>query len=185
MTFQYFFFDTYIGYFLQAMPIAIIVAVAWYLLRYRKDQEISTSQKIWGTVFVCYLAGLVSLVVLLDVMGIAWYKLFYHMDPGRSVGWFAGNFNFLPDFWRHINIEVIGNFLAFIPLGFLYPLSRPQTSLKKTILVGLLCTVVIEVVQPIFGRAFDVNDIILNTLGVMASSTVFFIIQKAIRRRAS
>ena len=27
--------------------------------------------------------------------------------------------------------------------------------------------------QPIFGRAFDVNDIILNSLGIMVSVTIF------------
>ncbi len=43
MTFQYFFFDTYIGYFLQALPIALIVCTIYGIVRFRKDKETSIS----------------------------------------------------------------------------------------------------------------------------------------------
>ena len=43
--------------------------------------------------------GLVCLVVGLDLMNIVWYKLFYHMDPGRTIGWFGGVFDLVPDFF--------------------------------------------------------------------------------------
>lgn len=37
MTFQYFFFDTYIGYFLQALPIALAISVVYYFIKFKKD----------------------------------------------------------------------------------------------------------------------------------------------------
>lgn len=180
MTFQYFFFDTYVGYFLQALPIAIIMAVGWYIVRYRKDKETTLSQKIWNCTFVCYLTGLVCLVLFLDVMGIIWYWLIYHMDSGRSINLFGGEFDLIPDFYRHINSEVIGNVLMFLPFGILYPLSHCRATLGKTFFAGFICVVVIEVLQPVFGRAFDINDIILNTLGTLVSSAAYFIVVNTI-----
>lgn len=178
MTFQYFFFDTYVGYFLQALPIAVIAAVGWYVVRYRKDRETALSQKIWNCTFVCYLTGLVCLVLFLDVMGIAWYRLIYHMDSGKSIRFFGGAFNLIPDFYKYVSHEVIGNVLMFLPFGILYPLSHRRAALGKTVLAGLSCVVVIEVVQPVFGRAFDINDIILDLFGIACSAGAFFLVKK-------
>ena len=46
MNFQYFFFDTYIGYFLQALPIALIVGAIFGIIRFRKDKETPISRKL-------------------------------------------------------------------------------------------------------------------------------------------
>ena len=64
MTFQYFFFDTYIGYFLQALPIALIVSAVYGFIRFKKDKEIIAEyeSQVKGTdgsgclaPFVCFL----------------------------------------------------------------------------------------------------------------------------------
>ena len=60
MNFQYFFFDTYIGYFLQALPIALIVGAIYGIIRFRKDNETPVSRKVFSCAFVCYVTGLVS-----------------------------------------------------------------------------------------------------------------------------
>ena len=67
MTFQYFFFDTYIGYFLQALPIALAVGVIYGFIKFRKDKETPISRKLFSCAFVCYITGLVCLVVGLDL----------------------------------------------------------------------------------------------------------------------
>ena len=41
----------------------------------------------------------------------------------------------------------------------------------------------IEIAQPVFGRAFDINDIILNTVGVLISATVFSFVKGIIEKR--
>lgn len=182
INFQYFFFDTYIGYFLQALPIALVVSVIYGFIRFRADKETSTSRKIWSCIFVCYITGLVCLVVGLDLMNIFWYKLFYHMDPGRSIGWFGGEIDIVPDFFSNISGETIGNFLMFLPFGILYPLSQEEHTWKKCVIRGLVAVAVIEVLQPIFGRAFDMNDIILNSLGIVVSTTILMGAKKIIKR---
>ena len=44
--------------------------------------------------------------------------------------------------------------------------------------MGFLLTASIEILQPFFDRSFDVNDIILNTIGTFISATLFFVIKK-------
>lgn len=183
MDFQYFFFDTYIGYFLQALPIAIVVSFVYYIVRYRKDENTTQLQKLWSCIFVCYMTGLVCLVDLLDVMRIIWYTLLYHMSSGIEIVWLGGDFNFIPDFWNHINGEVLGNFLMFLPFGILYPLSQKKPVWKKCVIRGWIVVVVIETLQPIFDRAFDMNDIILNAFGILLSVTVFFAFKQICTRR--
>ena len=182
MTFQYFFFDTYIGYFLQALPIALIAGAVYGIVLFRTDKETPTSRKLFSCAFICYITGLVCLVVGLDLMNNAWYKLLYRMDPGRTIGWFAGEFDFALDFFNHISSETIGNFLMFLPFGVLYPLSQKETTWKKCVTRGIVAVVAIEVLQPVFGRAFDVNDIILNALGIVVSVTVLLTVQKLLSR---
>ncbi len=178
MTFQYFFFDTYIGYFLQALPAAWIVSTIYGVIRFGKDKETPIRRKLFSCAFVGYLSGLVCFVVGLDLMNILWYKLLYSMDPGRTIRWFGGEFDLVPDFFNHVSGETIGNFLMFLPFGILYPLSRRDCSWKQCVIGGLIMIAVIEVLQPVFGRAFDINDIILDSVGIVVSATIFIGVKK-------
>ena len=182
MNFQYFFFDTYIGYFLQALPIALAVGAIYGIFRFGKDRETPASRKLFSCAFVCYITGLACLVVGLDLMGSIWYRLLYRMDPGRSIDWFGGDFDFALDFINNIRGETVGNFLMFLPFGILYPLSKKEPAWKNCVITGLACVAAIEVLQPVFGRAFDVNDIILNAWGVVVSATAFMGGKKLLRR---
>ncbi len=60
MTFQYFFFDTQVGYFLQALPFALVVSAIYGFVRFRTDKETPISRKLLSCTFVCYMTGLVS-----------------------------------------------------------------------------------------------------------------------------
>lgn len=104
-------------------------------------------------------------------MGDAYYFLFYHQPSGTHIRWFAWVFNFVPTFG--FDGEQIGNFLMFLPFGFLYPLFRRRSCWLRTAAAGLLTCLGIELLQPVFGRSFDINDIILNGLAVLLSTAVF------------
>lgn len=182
MNFQYFFFSTYPGYFLQVLPIALLAGVIDWLVKEKNDQKRSLGHKIAFSLFACYITGLTCLVLLLPVIGDVWYRLLYHMDSGMHCNWFCADFNFIPDFWRYLNGESVGNMLMFLPFGILFPLCQ-QTDVKKTVLAGFLYSLGIEILQPVFGRAFDVNDIILNTLGTAVAVAVFYGAGKFIRNR--
>ncbi len=177
MNFQYFFFDTYIGYFLQALPIAILVGIIYGIIKYKNDRDTKLIRKIFSCLFVSYITGLICLTLGLRIMSNIWYFLFYHMESGNNIIFFEFEYNLIPNFFKHINDEAIGNFLMFIPFGILYPLTKEKINMKKTILNGSILILIVELLQPIFGRAFDINDIILNILGITFSSCIFFIIK--------
>lgn len=182
MTFQYFFFDTYPGYFVEALPLAGIVAAVYGVIRFGKDKNIPASRKLFSCLFVCYMVGLVELVLLLDVMRYSWYWIIYHMDGGNAPRFFDLTFNLILDFWNHINSEVVGNLIMFIPFGILYSLAKRKPSIMNTILTGFICTLAIEILQPVFGRAFDINDVILNTVGVAMGTMIYFVGTKVFRK---
>ena len=163
-------------------PIALIVGVIYFFIKLKNDKTISLSKKIFSCIFVCYITELVCLILGLDLMINFWYKLLYHMNSGHSINLFNGDFDFTLDFINNIGIEIIGNFLIFLPFGFLYPLSKKELKWKNIVLRGILFVLIIEILQPVFGRSFDINDIILNSLSILVSTTIFTIIKNIIKR---
>ncbi len=73
----------------------------------------------------------------------------------------------------HLNegaINIIGNVVVFIPVGILIPLISVRVRrFKATVILGFTTSFAIEILQFLFveGRAMDVDDLILNTLGVV------------------
>ena len=66
---------------------------------------------------------------------------------------------------------------------FRHPFFKDGASWRRTVLAGIVCSVIIEIAQPVFGIAFDINDIILNTVGVLISATVFSFVKGIIEKR--
>lgn len=172
MTFQYFFFDTYPGYFLQMLPLALAAGLVCGIAR----------KSVWIGLLAAYLAGLIGLTVLFDLVGEVWYWLLYGRESGRHIRFFAMTIDLVPDFWNHLGGETIGNMLLLTPFGVLHPLAGEGASFRETMLAGTALVLAIECIQPIFGRAFDINDVILNLAGVAASAAVFFVGKRCIQR---
>ena len=174
MTFQYFFFDTYPGDFLQALPVALIAGAVYIFLRRRSHPQEPLKKQFLSSLFVCYLTGLLCLTLFERFLGGFYYFLFYRQPSGMTYHWFTMVYDLIPDFHLRFTAENLGNILMYLPFGILYPLFRPQTSWKHTLCAGMGTSLVIELIQPVFGRAFDVNDIILNALGTLLSTAIFF-----------
>ena len=181
MTFQYFFFDTYPGYFLQALPIALCAGTIYAVRRPRKTG--SAANAVLPALFVCYITGLLCLTLFEYVMGQAYYFLFYRSASGRSWTWFNFEYDFVPDFFQNFGAENLGNIVMYLPFGIFYPLFRENTAWKQTIVAGIATSLAIELLQPVFGRSFDVNDIILNGTGVILSTAVFYLCRDAKRKK--
>lgn len=60
-----------------------------------------------------------------------------------------------------------GNVVMFLPFGFFPGLLRSRCSWRWALAEGLCITLGIECWQLLIGRAFDVDDLLLNTLGVL------------------
>ena len=60
---------------------------------------------------------------------------------------------------------LIGNMLMFIPMGIMLPLVLKNINKKNIFVIAILIILSIEILQPIVGRSFDIDDIIMNFIG--------------------
>ena len=95
-------------------------------------------------------------------------------------------FTFFFERYEGWQINIIGNVTMFIPVGIVWPICfKELDTFKKTVLAGFLFTLLIELTQlPFCERCSDVDDIILNTLGVMIGAAILFGIRKTRKTRA-
>ena len=83
---------------------------------------------------------------------------------------------FISDLNSNIRYDnLIGNVVAFIPLGIFFPtLTKRPYNAKKIVFVGLTFSLYYEIVQFIFDIGqFDVDDIILNVVGAYLGYLIF------------
>ena len=62
---------------------------------------------------------------------------------------------------------LLGNIIMFLPFGFFPALLWRGYTWKRALVTGLCVTGFIECWQLIVGRAFDIDDLMLNTLGTL------------------
>jgi glycopeptide antibiotics resistance protein len=78
---------------------------------------------------------------------------FYYMVPIRNIG---------------------GNILLFVPFGFALLLRFSNMKIWKVIMIGFLVSLAMELCQLMMGyRSFDVDDLILNTIGTITGMAAF------------
>ena len=77
-------------------------------------------------------------------------------------------------------LNTIGNVVLFIPTGIILPiLYKRLNSFWKVTLTGFLISLSIEILQlPLVSRLSDVDDLILNTLGVMIGFGVYALVKR-------
>ena len=169
MTAAYFFFDTYPGYFLQALPIALLIGGLW-AFRLRKT-ALPLPERLRSVLFACYLTGLLCLTLFQPLIA-ELYRLLFGL-PSAGLHW-AVNFSFRLslDFHRRFDSENLFNLLMFLPFGFLCPGNRTGSGWLRTAAAGLGLSCAIELLQPFFGRSFDCNDILLNALGALIGAVL-------------
>lgn len=79
--------------------------------------------------------------------------------------------------------NILGNILLFFPLGFLFPCFVPTfRSFFKMVGTGMLISASIEFLQYMYAnRIFDIDDILLNSLGTMVGYFVFLFFYGIVR----
>ena len=74
--------------------------------------------------------------------------------------------------------NIIGNILMFIPFGFFTSFYLKLDKKRVIIYLTLVVSIVIELIQLKIGRAFDVDDIILNLVGSILGYFMYRLIDK-------
>ena len=81
-------------------------------------------------------------------------------------------------------INLVGNVVVFVPIGLILPLLFKKMSFIKMLFIGFASTLFIETMQlilsinRIISRSFDVDDLILNTIGVVIGYVFWIVIHK-------
>ena len=77
------------------------------------------------------------------------------------------------DGWQ---INIIGNIMMFIPVGLTWPFCcKKLDTIGKTVLAGAGFPLFIEITQlPFYDRCSDVDDLILNTTGILIGAIIYF-----------
>jgi glycopeptide antibiotics resistance protein len=80
-------------------------------------------------------------------------------------------------------VNIIGNVLAFTPFGFALPIiSVHNRKLMNITLLSFEFSLTIEIIQIILKVGiFDVDDILMNTIGGFLGGVLFIIIQKTLK----
>ena len=91
-----------------------------------------------------------------------------------------GNVNLIPfDTFSQSTYILIANIVLFIPFGLFSALLWRNFHWKRALLTGGCITLFIESCQLFIGRTFDIDDLMLNTLGVFCG----FLLALVVRRR--
>ena len=127
--------------------------------------------------FVCYLTGLVNLIL---VPAELWMFIWSNICIGYShseITFFSGEFNLVPTVFKVIIGDLtigrwvlkmlIYNFLMFVPFGFFLPFVSEKGNNRSIWKIAVTVPIAVEVIQPIVGRSFDVDDLILNFAGIV------------------
>ena len=88
-----------------------------------------------------------------------------------------------PLFYRN----VIGNIAVFIPFGYLitdiiYMLTK-KSNIFMSLIYIFITSLSIEIIQMFIGRSFDIDDILLNTLGGLIGILIYKLIHLFTRRK--
>ena len=139
-------------------------------------------QRICWIVFLFYIVGLLYFTIFAEAFGRA---------PGDTSE--AARYNLVPfnEIKRFIMyrkqlgmkafmLNVVGNVAAFIPAGFMLPaISRRSRRLVGLAAVGFMLSFFIECTQIVFrAGSFDVDDLMLNTLGAVLGFMLNRLVQK-------
>ncbi len=84
--------------------------------------------------------------------------------------------------WIIVGINLVGNVVVLMPIGFLLPLVFRGMTWKASLILSVVTALLIEGMQVVFQVGiFDIDDVILNALGVMLGYAVFILFLKCVR----
>ena len=152
-------------------PMIVLTCVVLISLRVaylvRNKKKLVFHQDLTMLMFIVYILCLFQIVTTQDVSGehginITLFRELTRYELGSRL------------FYRN----VIGNIALFIPFGFFTSFYLKLERKRAVLLLTILVSFVIEFIQLNIGRAFDVDDIILNVVGGFIGYLIYRILDK-------
>lgn len=166
-----------LAYLLAMLPGMALAAALFFLLRPWRTRRLAAMGLVSGgrregavLLFWLFCGGLAA--VTLTPRWVVWSLL----DLLRGYGWNQagypffqlGTVNLIPlKTFRFDGYILAGNIIMFVPFGFFSSLVGREHTWRRALLTGGRLTGFIECWQLLVGRALDIDDLLLNTLGVL------------------
>ena len=154
---------------LGTWPMIVLSSIVLISLRVayliKNKQKMNISKDILTLTFVLYILCMFQIVTSQDVSGvhgvnITLFKELTRYEIGSKL------------FYRNI----IGNIIMFIPFGFFVSYYLSLKRKRFVFFITFVISLVIESIQLSIGRAFDVDDIILNMVGSLTGYYLYRIV---------
>ncbi|OUN97350.1 hypothetical protein B5F98_06380 [Pseudoflavonifractor sp. An44] len=180
--------------FLQVVPITCLVGLIYVLYRVIKIKQqnsgINWKIEIVRLLFVCYLTGLLNLTITPQNFWSHIWAFVFVGYSGIELTLFDGSLNLVPSLvrWLQGNLllgswvktMLVGNILMYIPMGLLFPFTFPRLSRQKLWLTAVIVPAIIEIIQPVVGRSFDIDDLICNFIGILLGYAAAHLLKKLV-----
>ena len=172
-----------LDYFNNLIIIMVFFIPIYLLIRCRVLKVKSIKLEVLSFIFFIYIFSLTILAItpkfIIDSSGIHIIESgnsYFNIIPFRML------YDFYIDFFtnhsnRYLLINILGNIIMFIPIGLFLPIFF-NLSYKKLLLIGICYSLFIEVFQIFLPRVSDIDDIILNNIGV----SIGFLFNKFLKR---
>jgi len=153
-----------------ATPIVVVTRVVYFK---KTKKQVNMWHEVLLLLFITFCAGLAIQTLL---------------PYGLNFGFSLDNLNLIPfrtiiEMLTHglaaAVVNIIGNIVMFMPLGFIPPLLWGKSKLINSAWLAFNISFCIEIVQLFLPhRATDIDDLILNTLGGIVGWCVYWLFKK-------
>ncbi|MDD6306413.1 MAG: VanZ family protein [Clostridiales bacterium] len=147
------------------------------------DANRKKSRTVAGILFLIYFFVLFYFLFFSEEMGRTYSERVYHYNlvPFKEIGRFIRYRNVLGR--KAVVLNLVGNVVAFMPFGAFLPIFSVRCRrILCTVWYSFELSLVVELLQLIFKvGSFDVDDLLLNTVGGMLGFLVYFLAVRAWR----
>lgn len=159
-----------VGYFVDVWPIITIITVIVCSLRIayliKNKEKFCFYKEIFMLLFIIYVMCLFEIVTLQDYN----YGLSNYIPFKEIFRYEIGSRLFIKN--------IIGNILLFLPYGYFTADYLKSKKILPVCFLTMLVSLTIEFVQLNIGRTFDIDDVILNTIGGMCGFLLYRLIER-------
>jgi glycopeptide antibiotics resistance protein len=172
--------------FIFVLPIWIIIRLIIFNVNKRKNKRFLVKREVSINILFVYVLCLISITMFPLIINFEKSGNWVSVNAIPVMGTVQDLVNITKDenmrgfmigFWLK---SIVGNFILLLPLGVMLPILWDKfKSFKKTVLFAFGVTLTIEILQLLSsyignsGRAFDIDDIILNSLGSMLGFAIY------------
>lgn len=169
------------------IPYMIIVIPFYVIIRFciikNKQIKINWYREISLFIFVLFITGLTSQTIIPKLeFGINGFGIVKNGIHNTNLVPFKVLFDtynevFVNGYINYFIINFLGNIILFIPFGIFIP-TLWNVSSKRVIIIGFCISFFIEVCQLFLTRGTDIDDLLLNTIGVSLGLLIYKFISR-------